>query len=47
MPMDQRGCRLILHRKVHYRGIVKNGAQVFVLLALANVYLASRALAST
>ena len=29
-------------RKVRYRGIVKNGAQVFSLLALANLYLARR-----
>lgn len=28
------------YRKVRYRGIVKNGAQVFTLLALANLYLA-------
>ena len=34
------------HRKVRYRGIAKNGAQVFSLLALANLYLAHRTLAS-
>jgi IS5 family transposase len=34
------------YRKVRYRGIVKNGAQVFSLLALANLYLARRTLAS-
>jgi IS5 family transposase len=28
------------YRKVRYRGIAKNGAQVFSLLALANLYLA-------
>ena len=28
------------YRKVRYRGIAKNGAQVFALLALANLYLA-------
>ncbi len=28
------------YRKVRYRGIAKNGAQVFTLLALANLYLA-------
>ena len=27
------------YRKVRYRGIAKNGAQVFALLALANLYL--------
>ena len=30
------------YRKVRYRGIAKNGAQVFALLALANLYLARR-----
>jgi IS5 family transposase len=34
------------YRKVRYRGIAKNGAQVFSLLALANLYLARRTLAS-
>ncbi len=34
------------YRKVRYRGIVKNGAQVFSLLALANIYLARRQLAA-
>ena len=34
------------YRKVRYRGIAKNGAQVFALLALANLYLARRRLAS-
>jgi IS5 family transposase len=33
------------YRKVRYRGIAKNGAQVFSLLALANLYLARRTLA--
>jgi IS5 family transposase len=33
-------------RKVRYRGIAKNGAQVFSLLALANLYLPRRTLAS-
>ena len=28
------------YRKVRYRGIAKNGAQVIALLALANLYLA-------
>ena len=28
------------YRKVRYRGIAKNGAQVFALLALANLFLA-------
>ncbi|HKJ63166.1 MAG: IS5 family transposase [Alphaproteobacteria bacterium] len=32
------------YRKVRYRGITKNGAQVFSLLALANLYLARRRL---
>ena len=32
------------YRKVRYRGIAKNGAQVFVLLALANLFLARRQL---
>jgi transposase, IS5 family len=32
--------------RVRYRGIAKNGAQVFSLLALANLYLAHRTLAS-
>ena len=34
------------YRKVRYRGISKNGAQVFSLLALANIYLARRLLAA-
>jgi len=34
------------YRKVRYRGIAKNGAQVFSLLALANLYLARRRLAA-
>ena len=34
------------YRKVRYRGIVKNGAQVFALFALANLYLARGRLAS-
>jgi len=32
------------YRKVRYRGIKKNGAQVFALLALANIYLARKKL---
>jgi IS5 family transposase len=35
------------YRKVGYRGIAKNGAQVFTLLAPANLYLARRRLAPT
>jgi IS5 family transposase len=34
------------YRKVRYRGLVKNAAQVFALLALANLYLVRRRLAS-
>jgi IS5 family transposase len=34
------------YRKVRYRGIAKNGAQVFALLALANLYLARGRIAS-
>ena len=34
------------YRKVRYRGIAKNGAQVFALLALANIFLARRQLAA-
>jgi len=34
------------YRKVRYRGLVKNAAQVFALLALANLYLARSRLAS-
>jgi len=34
------------YRKVRYRGIAKNGAQVFALIALANLYLARSRLAS-
>jgi transposase, IS5 family len=34
------------YRKVRYRGIQKNGAQVFSLLALANLFLARRMLAA-
>ena len=34
------------YRKVRYRGIAKNGAQVFSLLAFANLYLARRTPAS-
>ena len=32
------------YRNVRYRGIAKNGAQVFALLALANFYLSRRQL---
>jgi IS5 family transposase len=32
------------YRKVRYRGIAKNGAQVFALLAFANLFLARRRL---
>jgi IS5 family transposase len=35
------------YRKVRYRGIAKNGAQVFALFALANLYIARGRLAST
>ena len=35
------------YRKVRYRGIAKNGAHVFSLFALANLYLARVRLAST
>jgi IS5 family transposase len=35
------------YRRVRYRGIAKNGAQVFALLALANLYLARGRLASS
>ena len=35
------------YRKVRYRGLAKNAAQVFTLFALANVYLARRALMAT
>lgn len=35
------------YRRVRYRGIAKNGAQVFTLLALANLYLVRGRLAST
>ena len=34
------------YRKVRYRSIAKNGAQVFALLAVANLFLARRTLAS-
>jgi IS5 family transposase len=34
------------YRKVRYRGLAKNAAQVFSLLALANLYLARGAIAS-
>jgi IS5 family transposase len=34
------------YRKVRYRGLLKNAAQVFALLALANLYLARSRLAS-
>ena len=34
------------YRKVRYRGIAKNGVQIFSLLALANLYLARRTFAS-
>ena len=34
------------YRRVRYRGIAKNGAQVFALLALANLFLARGRLAS-
>lgn len=35
------------YRKFRYRGIAKNGTQVFSLLALANIYLARRQIATT
>src|SRR3954468_2901918 len=35
------------YRKVRYRGLAKNAAHVFSLLALANLYLARRTIAST
>jgi len=35
------------YRKVRYRGLAKNGAQVFSLLALTNLYLVRRTVAST
>jgi IS5 family transposase len=35
------------YRRVRYRGIAKNGAQVFALLALANLYLVRGRLASS
>lgn len=35
------------YRKVRYRGIAKNASQVFTLLALANLYLARRELATS
>jgi transposase, IS5 family len=34
------------YRRVRYRGVAKNGAQVFALLALANLFLARRTVAS-
>ena len=34
------------YRRARYRGIAKNGAQVFALLALANLYLVRSRLAS-
>ena len=34
------------YRKARYRGLAKNAAQVFSLLALANLYLARRTIAS-
>ncbi len=34
------------YRKVRYRGIAKNGAQVFALLALANLYIVRSRIAS-
>jgi transposase, IS5 family len=34
------------YRKVRYRGIAKNGARAFALLALANLYLVRSRLAS-
>jgi IS5 family transposase len=34
------------YRKVGYRGIEKNGAQLFALFALANIFLARSRLAS-
>jgi IS5 family transposase len=34
------------YRRARYRGIAKNGAQVFSLLALANLYLVRGRLAS-
>ena len=38
--------RMFGYREVRYRGITKNTAQVFALLALANLFLARRTLAS-
>lgn len=34
------------YRKVRYRGIAKNGAQVFALFALGNLYRVRRRIAS-
>ena len=34
------------YRKVRYRGLAKNAAQVFTLLALSNLYLARRTISS-
>ena len=34
------------YRRVRYRGIEKNGAHVFLLLALANLFLARKTLAA-
>ena len=44
-PAMRRSCQFGC-RNVRYLGIAKNGAQVFSLLALANLYLARRILAS-
>ena len=46
LPIDRVGLGFLRPRKVRYRGIAKNGAQVFSLLALANLYLARSRLAS-
>ena len=35
------------YRKVRYRGLAKNAAQIFTLFALANLYLARHELRST
>ena len=42
----QRAARQFGYRKVRYRGIATNGAQVLSLLGLANLYLARRTFAS-
>ncbi len=44
---EARGVAWRVHRKVRYRGLARNTAQLFTLFALANFHMARRELAVT